>query len=312
MCVPGQDDPATTQVHNDCQSHAPVTVEKWASWQTLIPVGVTREVHVLEEAGRVVAYGYVEENHWSEAERQWTVGARSLRDDRALARLSQLFDLMIDKACAHGARELMADGRTDRPEEIAMMRARGFVERMRFPQSLLRLSEFDAAPFADKLARVREAGIEIMPYRDAMARWPEDWKRRSWALGEEVKHDIPWDDGFKPEPFEEYERWVDNPHVWTPDGRFLAVRGDEWVGLSVIERNHVRPEIGNTGLTAVRRPFRRLGLATALKVTALAWAKEQGMTDIDTNNEEKNPMFQLNIALGFRDVWHWVMLKKSV
>ena len=54
-----------------------------------------------------------------------------------------------------------------------------------------------------------------------------------------------------------------------------------------------------TGLTGVRREYRRRGIATALKVMALQFARENGYTEIVTDNEENNPMFQINLQLGF-------------
>jgi len=54
-----------------------------------------------------------------------------------------------------------------------------------------------------------------------------------------------------------------------------------------------------TGLTGVRREYRRRGLATALKSQNIEKAKILGTKQIQTSNEESNPMFQLNLRLGF-------------
>jgi GNAT superfamily N-acetyltransferase len=53
-------------------------------------------------------------------------------------------------------------------------------------------------------------------------------------------------------------------------------------------------------LTGTRRDYRRRGLATAMKVRNIQLAKKLGVDIIETDNEENNPMFQLNLQLGFK------------
>ena len=60
------------------------------------------------------------------------------------------------------------------------------------------------------------------------------------------------------------------------------------------------PELLEQGITGVRRAYRRMGLATALKLRTLDYAKAHGAKFIRTDNEENNPMYQLNLDLGFR------------
>jgi len=58
-------------------------------------------------------------------------------------------------------------------------------------------------------------------------------------------------------------------------------------------------DILETGLTGVDRQYRRRGLATALKCQVIEVAQRLGARRILTSNEENNPMFQLNLRLGF-------------
>ena len=56
----------------------------------------------------------------------------------------------------------------------------------------------------------------------------------------------------------------------------------------------------DTVFTGVVRSHRRRGIAKALKVLAIDYAHRQGYQLIKTDNEEHNPMFQINLALGFQ------------
>ena len=52
----------------------------------------------------------------------------------------------------------------------------------------------------------------------------------------------------------------------------------------------------------VLKDFRRKGIATALKIKAIEKLIEKGVTEIRTDNEENNPMYKINVALGFEPV----------
>jgi len=59
---------------------------------------------------------------------------------------------------------------------------------------------------------------------------------------------------------------------------------------------------GWTGGLGVLEKFRRRGLATALKIKAIERLLKKGVTEIRTDNEENNPMYKINVALGFKPV----------
>jgi len=62
----------------------------------------------------------------------------------------------------------------------------------------------------------------------------------------------------------------------------------------------------------VLRSHRRRGLATALKVHAITWAQSLGAKTIATDNEQNNPMYQLNVRLGFKAQFYWVDFMKHL
>jgi len=52
----------------------------------------------------------------------------------------------------------------------------------------------------------------------------------------------------------------------------------------------------------VLKEYRRKGIATALKIKAIQSLLQKGIKEIRTDNEENNPMYKINIALGFSPV----------
>ena|SRR5919109_1450905 len=92
-------------------------------------------------------------------------------------------------------------------------------------------------------------------------------------------------------------REIDRPSR-SPDLSFLAVASGEIVGYAVLD---VFGDEGHHGFTAVKRAWRRRGVATALKRAQIAGATELGLERLVTASEERNlPMRSLNEKLGYR------------
>ena len=81
----------------------------------------------------------------------------------------------------------------------------------------------------------------------------------------------------------------------------MAVVGVTYVGSTDI---HIFPKSDPhkawTGSIGVLGEYRRQGIATALKVKAFEKLREKGIRQVRTDNEENNPMYLINVALGFK------------
>lgn len=135
------------------------------------------------------------------------------------------------------------------------------------------------------------SGVEIV----ALADRPE-YAEALYAVGIEAAADIPGNPGDM-----SYEQWraieLDRP-TRRRDMLFVAVAAGEPVGYVSMD-DYGRD--GYNGLTAVRRGWRRRGVATALKRTQIAAAKRAGFERLITGSEERNlPMRTLNAKLGYR------------
>ena len=83
----------------------------------------------------------------------------------------------------------------------------------------------------------------------------------------------------------------------------VAVKDREYIGstdLSIFPKSE--PHKAWTEGLGVLKGFRRKGIATALKIRAIERLLNKGVTEVRTDNEENNPMYKINVALGFEPV----------
>jgi GNAT superfamily N-acetyltransferase len=199
--------------------------------------------------------------------------------------------------------------REDKTDAVSFLTKRGYKQVMRGQNSRLTLSEFDASKFADVVERVRGSGVRIVPLAQLKEEDP-DWRKKLYELDWLLSLDVPEVDEPKKREFEVYCRQTFDKPTFFPEGFFIALDGDEYVGVSMLELNLAEPTKLQTDLTGVIRSHRRRGIATALKVHALSKAQTTEAEFVDTDNEEKNPMYPLNVRLGFRPTPGWVHMRK--
>jgi mycothiol synthase len=91
------------------------------------------------------------------------------------------------------------------------------------------------------------------------------------------------------------KEWINDPAAM-----FVAVAGDEVIGVAGLKLDSDRPERAEVAYTAVRREWRGRSVAATLKRTSMAWAAEHGITEIYTWTQRGNDsMRRLNEHLGF-------------
>lgn len=200
----------------------------------------------------------------------------------------------------------------DKPHAMRFFEDYGFERVAEEKISRLDLARFELAAFEDILRRVRESGIEILPLSQLQQR-DAGWQRKLYDLEITVNADIP-STGTKHYPaFEEWVPWRLAGPTYDPGAWFIALDGETYVGHTkgAINRDS-DPLQFDTVVTAVRREYRRGGIATALKVHIIAFAQQEGVQQIVTTNDSQNPMYQLNLKLGFQPLPSWVRVEKRL
>lgn len=214
--------------------------------------------------------------------------------DHATAGLARAHELVK----SFGGSQSMIEARSDSPAMISALDALGFEQNMRLPCSAIQVQEQEFE---------RQPGV--VSFQEFLDDHPEDGMHKIWRCEMEIAADLPLPFPFEETPFEVFNEAVMQPHI-DKNSKFLVSEDGVLKGLTQIYTNAVDPKIAITGLTGTRREYRRQKVATRLKQHAIAWAKEAGIEQIFTDNEENNPMFQLNLQLGFRKVFEFVVYSK--
>jgi hypothetical protein len=191
-----------------------------------------------------------------------------------------------------------------------LLEADGFELLMRFPRSSLDVRQVQLADFADVLQTVQRQGVHFVTLTHVMASDP-NWQHNIWQLFTKIERDIPLPHPEPPTPFEEYAEYYTGDD-FRPDSWAIAV--DEtagYVGMCVVNVMRKRPHGLFAGITGVIRSHRRRRNATALKLCSIRYAQENGFTTIYTDNEENNPMLQLNLEIGFKPLPAWTFYEKN-
>ena len=266
---------------------------------------------VAEENGRIVGFASFGQPWWSFAEGKYFFFIHVHPDKHDSSVASALLDWVRAELQPFQPTKLVSDSREDQRYLADLLTERGFEMVMRLPQSELDVQQFDAARFAAVCDSVREAGIRIDSLT-VVAAEDSDWKYKMWELEWEIVQDVPAPGPLTRMTFEHWQkRFLESPN-FLMDGQTIARDEDRFVGISGLLTSEAAPKKLYTGLTGVIRSHRRRGIATALKVKGIKFAQTKGIELIETDNEENNPMLDLNKQLGYREKPAFVCYEKKL
>jgi GNAT superfamily N-acetyltransferase len=214
---------------------------------------------------------------------------RVLPDLRGRGVGSALLAEIAQHARARGAGELWGRIRAEDEATLALAERRGFREVGRERDVLLDLSK------VPPVAPERPTGITLVTFAER-----PDLIPAVFALDNEVSLDVPSHGSQEPMAYEHWAREnLEGPGAF-PEACVIALEGEEVVGYTALRRYGAGSPRAENRLTAVRRPWRRRGIATALKRTQIEAARAAGIEAIATTNDELNVgMRGVNERLGY-------------
>lgn len=294
--------------------------ELWQEEDREWPEGVLQQRFVLEREGKIIGWGVCFEKYWQHqpgtVHIEFHVLASYQEDDQLLYKA--MLDFLNKREPK--PKTIAAEAREDRQWRIRFLEQHGFKALMRTPRSTLQVSEFDERPFDALLNKLNDEGIKIINLAEMKAFDP-DWKQNLYELRWTIVQDVPAVEPPTRPTMAEFEQMILDDPALHEAAWFVAVdtrqsngeSGDgRYVGMSNLWINDPAHQRLDTGLTGVVEAYRRRGIATALKVRAVQFAKAFGAQTIETDNEENNPVIDINNCLGFQAKAAWVSYRKDL
>jgi len=308
-----QDYTDAVAIHNAVLPDDQSTVAGWQYGHKAQNPKFRYQMFVAEADGKAVAYGGYAEPSWSYRPGKYflNVVVHPASTNQGIGTLLYEHTLDVLAGGKLPPTMLVAKAREDHAASLRFLQKHGFQSVMRFPTSRLDVARFDAARFAATVTSVKASGIEILSVVE-LATVDPDYQHKIYELDWQCTLDEPMSDIPTKPTFEEYSKFVFDHPRFISEAYFIAVDNGDYVGLSELSRDLAQPDRLNTGFTAVARSHRRRGIATALKVCAIAYAQQHGYVSIKTDNEEHNPMYAINLDLGFVPQPAWLDFQKII
>ncbi|HEU5420947.1 MAG TPA: GNAT family N-acetyltransferase [Streptosporangiaceae bacterium] len=209
------------------------------------------------------------------------VAPRVLPDWRRRGVGTALLSELARRAAAMGF--TVVSSHVDDPGSVRFAERFGFAEADRQVEQVRVIGDEPAPRVPD--------GVEIVRVSER----PGLWRAVYPVVGTQAFQDMALDKPLEVS-LEQWERdWISDP-----DAVFVALAGGEVIGCAGLLPDPDIPDRAENALTAVRRDWRRRGVAAALKRCTLAWAADHGLREVYTWTQRGNDdMRALNTHLGY-------------
>ncbi|MEZ4734144.1 MAG: GNAT family N-acetyltransferase [Caldilineaceae bacterium] len=258
------------------------------------PATIARRVVAVTDDDHIVGAAYYSQSAPKDDPQRFCIWLHVLPQFQGCGIGKGLYALMLAELAAHKPRCLETGVRTDLPRAMRFLAERGFVEARRECETQLDLTSFTPTAFAEDLQRVARRGITLQTLSELAAdparnaKLYELHRRQHEAEGPQTT-------------FAAFAEWQASfwrlPHL-LPDGFCVAVDGENYIGHSHARRSETA--ILSYGYTGILPAYRNQGIARAMKLRVLEWAKAQGYTAVRSWSDSRNEaMIRVNLHLGF-------------
>lgn len=296
------DYPAVVDIINTSWPAYPTTVEQCSAQDEAARQhpGASFQRYVVECAGKLLAFG-----HYEQPPRFYEPGRFRVHIFVHPHYQKQGLGLHLYQQIMTDLRELQARFvwtkiREDMSEGIRFVRKYGFFEELRIWELRLDVTSFDPTPLDVQ-------GIQIKTLQELEHEVARDQK--IYDLIGEVGQDLPPTEHWT---LPNYEHFQQDLAKRVPDAYFIAVHGQSYVGVSYLTE-HLIENYCTTGLTGVRRAYRRQSIALALKLRGIAYAQQHAYATIRTSVDSANrASLAMNERLGFVKQPAWIVFTKKI
>jgi mycothiol synthase len=304
---------AAARLQNRVDPTDPTTPEELQHWKELTHRApyVDREFVVEDRgSGSVVASGGIEQSPFNYDPQRFWLSVQVDPDHRRRGIGQFLYDRSEREAMERGAVGLWSSARAEDPASVRFQQRQGFVELRRVWVSRLDLARADLSGLADRSAALAAEGIRVSTLAAEDPNRP-DVRERAFRLWDSSAQDVPVVGRHTSPSFDEFVRLEFESPDFCPDAVFVAIHGDEYVGLTSNSITPVEPDTLRIGYTGVLKEYRGRGIATELKRRAIEYARTRGLRTVRTGNDSLNaPIWAINQRLGFVRAKTWINAEK--
>ncbi len=245
------------------------------------------------------------------AGKYWVYLTLGKTDDES-AVVESLYRTLIETLTTLGAKSFYTMTHETKGGQRESLESLGFAEILRSYGADLDVASVNLEAHGDVEVRLNAQGIAIRT-RAELTDDPAHVAKLH-ALYLETNRDVPEVGHADTMTLPEFEQHLSREDA-LPDAYFVATQGDDYVGYTEMfaEGLHAaKPHTLQQETTAVKRSHRRLGIALALKLRGVAYARRHGIRSINTGMASNNvPMVTLNTRLGFVAQPAWITLRKE-
>ncbi|MCW2965496.1 MAG: acetyltransferase [Actinomycetia bacterium] len=280
---PERDADGVVELLREALPHGVFSRESWLHRVRTIPERAQQAGWVAEAGGKVVGNSWAFRTFFSEGSTsaQCSVNVRASHRKRGIG--SELYELMFAHVGALGATSALASF-SENDAAVAFATGRGFREERAEAETVLDPRTVDERPAPDVDLR---AVADIDP-------------RLAYEADIAATRDMPSTETIDEIPYDEWVGHVLEYPFFTAEGSYVALVDGVGAAVSLLIADEESGRGANM-FTGTQRAYRGRGLGLAVKLASVAWAKEHGITQIATRNDETNaPMLAINRRLGYR------------
>ncbi|MEZ4711576.1 MAG: GNAT family N-acetyltransferase [Caldilineaceae bacterium] len=274
----------------------PIAAADIREWDRRNVDNILRRAIVRADDGAVIGYSVALQGPWNQpGEFYLWVGVDAKHRRQGIGQ--RLFEHGVEFIQSHSGTAITSEVSEDQADGLRFAKERSFAQVRHTFQSRVDLADFDETAFAGLVDAAHAEGIRFYTMADIAD--TEEARRALYDINRRVSLQDPGSGGLFP-TFDEFNRDVFAAPWYRAEGQFLAADGDRVVGMCAVGYFQESNSMYNM-MTGVDEAYRGRGIAQALKVLAMRWAKAYGADYIRTNNNSENaPMLAINRKLSYQ------------
>ncbi|MBK8046698.1 MAG: GNAT family N-acetyltransferase [Anaerolineales bacterium] len=307
------DYPAIVNIHNSLNivwPEQPRTPEGWAEVDRNRNPRCKIQRWVAIQDGVIAGYGVYWQSNFDYHPQRFYINVEVSPQFQRCGLGAALYDQILSALQPFDPRVLRANAFTNLPAGFPFLQQRGFYEAFRETPVHLDIAGFDPSPYADLEAKLCSRGVVIKTLREVEN--DPGYAHKLYDLYWEATADVPQEEPrIEQQEFAEWVKWGLNDPTILHDAYFVAICGDETIGLRELSKDPDN-NILLGGLLGVRRDYRGQGIGLAMQLRGIAYCREHGYPQLKTCTAIQNaPMQAMFDKLGYARDPEWLQCQKN-